>query len=81
MKVKCINNDSNYLKEFEYESIEKEGVFGRFGTSMDTVFNEITIGRDYIVMGVIIFQNYQAYLIDDGGLISACPCQLFEVFG
>lgn len=30
-------------------------------------------------MGLITFQTYQAYLIDDNGFISACPCQLFEV--
>ena len=30
-------------------------------------------------MGLIFFETYQAYLIDDKGFISACPCQLFEV--
>ena len=30
-------------------------------------------------MGIIVFETYQAYLIDDNGFISACPCQLFEV--
>jgi hypothetical protein len=30
-------------------------------------------------MGIIIFQTYQAYLIDDNGFISANPCQLFEI--
>jgi hypothetical protein len=30
-------------------------------------------------MGLIIFESYQAYLIDDNGLISTCPCQLFKI--
>jgi hypothetical protein len=30
-------------------------------------------------MGIIIFDTYQAYLVDDNGFISACPCQLFKV--
>ena len=30
-------------------------------------------------MGIIIYQTYQAYLIDDNGFILSCPCQLFEI--
>lgn len=79
MKVKCIDNRSSFLRQYEYEEIENKDVFGRFGTSEYSTFDEITVGDNYLVMAVIIFQTYQAYLIDDGGTISACPCQFFEV--
>jgi hypothetical protein len=51
---------------------------GRFGATGHTKYG-LQIGKEYLVMGVIIFETYQAYLIDDDGFISACPCQLFEV--
>lgn len=78
MKVKCINKDASFLRNYEYEKIENKDVFGRFGTSAYGTFDEITLGKHYRVMGIIVFQTYQAYLIDDEGMISACPCQLFE---
>ncbi len=96
MKVRCINNKGDFLRRFEYGSLEKN-VQGRFGATDHTEYNEIDIGTEYLVMGIIIFKTYQAYLIDDfrlidgseiidksrlingGGFIYACPCQLFEV--
>ncbi len=78
MKVKCIRNKGRDLREFEYKLLKKEE-FGRFGASEDTVYGELEIGKEYLVMGVIMFESYVSYLVDDGGTISACPCQLFEI--
>lgn len=78
MKVRCLFNTGKRLRFFEYDNLADENVFGRFGTSELTEF-EITIGKDYLVMGIIIFETYQGYLIDDNQFITVCPCQLFEV--
>lgn len=78
MKIRCINNTGTNLRSYEYEPITNKEVFGRFGVSEIAEYG-IEIGKEYLVMGLIIFQTYQAYLIDDNGFISACPCQLFEV--
>ena len=78
MKVRCIYNTGEGLMAYENKSLNKDEL-GRFGVSGNSEFNEITIGTEYLVMGLIIFESYQAYLIDDNGFISACPCQLFEV--
>jgi hypothetical protein len=54
-------------------------MMGRFGATGYSQYNELDIGKEYLVMGIIVFRTYQAYLIDDSGFISACPCQLFEI--
>jgi len=79
MIVKCLYNTGESLRNFEYSPITDKNVFGRFGVSGSSDFNEIKVGVEYLVMGIIVFETYQAYLIDDNGFISACPCQLFEV--
>lgn len=78
MRVKCLYKTGADLRPFESKPLMKEDQLGRFGVTGVSVYEELSIGKEYIVMGIIIFENYQAYLIDDG-LISACPCQLFEV--
>lgn len=78
MKVRCIKNSGADLRPFEYQPINDKKVFGRFGSCEISKY-EIEIGKEYLVMGLITFQSYQAYLIDDNGFISACPCQLFKV--
>ena len=78
MKVRCVNNTGMSLRSYEYEPITNKETFGRFGVSGMGEYG-IVIGKEYLVMGLIIFETYQAYLIDDNGFISACPCQLFEV--
>jgi len=78
MKVRCINNTGASLRPYEYESITNKEVFGRFGVSEMGEYG-IEIGKEYLVMGLIIFQTYQAYLIDENGFIATYPCQLFEV--
>ena len=77
MKVRCVSNRGMDLRPYEYEQIG-EDILGRFGASAYTRYG-IEIGREYLVMGIIIYQTYQAYLIDDDGCILSCPCQLFEV--
>jgi hypothetical protein len=78
MRICCINNSGVDLRPYEYKTINDSEIFGRFGASENTVY-EIEIGKEYFVMGIIIFKTYQAYLIDDNGSISVFPCQLFEV--
>jgi hypothetical protein len=78
MKVRCINNTGASLRFYEYKPITNKEVFGRFGASEITEYG-IEIGKEYLVMGLIIFQTCQAYLIDDNGLIATYPCQLFDI--
>lgn len=77
MKVKCIYNTGMDLRPYENKSMQVEQL-GRFGASGLSKYGEVSLGKEYLVMGIIVFETYQAYLIDDG-LISACPCQLFEI--
>lgn len=77
MRVKCLYNKGVDLRAFEEESL-KPYEFGKYGTTEYTNFEELEIGKKYIVMGIITFDSYIAFLIDDG-LISTYPCELFEV--
>jgi hypothetical protein len=77
MKVKCLYKTGLDLRPYENQSLVDEQ-FGRFGASGNSIYGEITVGKEYLVMGIVIFETYQGYLIDEG-LISVCPCQLFEV--
>jgi hypothetical protein len=70
MKIKCVQNTGEILMNYERRPL---------GTSEITEYGELEIGREYLVMGMILFNNYLSYLIDDNGLIAACPYQLFEV--
>ncbi len=80
MKVRCINNTGEALRPYEYKSLEKD-MLGRFGATGYTAYGDggLTIGDEYLVMGIIIFETYQGYLIDYGGFPSVIPCQLFEI--
>jgi len=78
MKVRCVYNTGESLRSYENKTLQKAEL-GRFGATGYSEYNELDIGKEYLVMGVIIFETYQAYLIDDSGFISACPCQLFEI--
>jgi hypothetical protein len=53
--------------------------FGRFGTTEYTEYGEIEIGKEYLVMGMILLESHLAYLVDSNAMVSACPCQLFEI--
>ena len=80
MKVICINNTGESLRIYEYKVLEK-GMMGRFGATGYTAYGDggLDIGQAYIVMGIVIFETSQGYLIDHGGLPYIYPCQLFEV--
>lgn len=78
MKIKCVNNTGEALRGYEYKSLRKD-ILGRFGATGYTEYNELVIGKEYLVMGVVVFETYSGYLIDDNGFISVCPCQLFEI--
>ena len=78
MKVKCIYNTGKALRIYETKSL-KQLEFGKFGSSEYTEYNGISVGKQYLVMGMIMFESSISYLIDDNGLIFVYPCQLFEV--
>lgn len=52
------------MRPYEYESIVREEVVGRFDSSAMVEY-EVKIGKESLVMGIVIFQSYQAYLITD----------------
>lgn len=70
MVVKCIHNTGDIL--LNYERIP-------FGTNEHTQYGQLEKGKQYLVTGMILGEGILNYLIDDGGIISACPYQLFEV--
>lgn len=78
MKIKCLANKGDYLRQYEYIPLDKD-MMGRFGSTSYSEYNEITIEKEYNVMGIITFQTCQAYLVDDECFISVCPCQFFDV--
>jgi hypothetical protein len=78
MIVKCIANNGQFLREFEYSEIQDQYQLGRFGATGLSNFG-VEVGFKYYVMGIIIFKDYQAFLLDHCGHILTCPCQLFEI--
>lgn len=77
MIIKCIGNKRRDLIDYEFTSLD-EGVFGRFGIS-DKGEYPIIEGTDYQVMGMIQFDRYLSYLIDESGFILTVPCYLFII--
>ncbi len=77
MRVKCIENKHNILEKYEYQPL-MDGHFGRFDVSNQYEY-PIIVGEDYIILGMIMFEKYLAYLTDNNGLIITVPCYLFEV--
>jgi hypothetical protein len=77
MKIKCLYNTGKALRIYEERPLESHEL-GRFGATKYTEYNDIEIGKEYLVMGMILFDSYLSYLIDNR-TISAVPCQLFEV--
>ncbi len=78
MIIKCLYSTGKSLRQYEYQPLE-ENILGRFGATGYTEYGGLEIGKEYLVMGIIIFETYQSYLIDDNGMISAFPCHLFEI--
>jgi len=77
MKVRCIHNTGEALRVYENKPLSKNEL-GKFGTTGNTVFG-LPIGKEYIVMGMILGEGILGYLIDDGGYVSVYPYPLFEV--
>jgi hypothetical protein len=75
MKIKCVSNLALILNEYEYQNI-LPNQFGRFDVSHKHEY-PIEIGKEYLVMGIVIFKEYVSYLIDDSFVFTA-PCYLFE---
>jgi hypothetical protein len=78
MIVKCIGNTGQFLRLFEYSNITNPAILGRFGAIGLSQFG-VQIGVTYRVMGIFIAQEYQGYLVDDGGYVQSAPCLLFEI--
>lgn len=69
MKVKCLHNSGkDLLCHLDIPRL----------TSEHTHYGELEIGKEYLVMGLILFNDHLGYLIDDE-VISVCPYQLFEI--
>jgi hypothetical protein len=77
MKIKCINNTGEALRPYENKDLKKKEL-GRFGATGYTEYG-LVIGKEYLVMGMILGEGVLDYLIDEGGDISAYPYPLFEV--
>lgn len=77
MKIRCIYNTGEALRVYENKPLNKDEL-GRFGATGYTEFG-LTIGKEYIVMGMILGEGTLDYLIDDGGYVSLYPYPLFEV--
>lgn len=78
MKVRCIYNTGEALRDYEYQRLKKTSL-GRFGATGHSEYGALDIGTEYLVMGIVVFKTYQGYLIDSGRLPSVFPCQLFEL--
>lgn len=77
MKVRCIYNTGKVLREYDNKPLNKDEL-GQFGTTEYTEFGLI-IGKEYLVMGMMLGEGTLDYLIDDSGYVSAYPYPLFEV--
>jgi len=78
MIVKCKQNTGKYLRIYEDRKL-KRNQYGRFGSSENTTYSELDIGKQYIVMGIICFEQYIAYLIDSFNIVNPYPCYLFDI--
>lgn len=77
MKIRCIYNTGEDLRAFENKSLSKDEL-GRFGATGHTQYG-LVIGKEYLVMGMILGEGTLDYLIDDGRAIVAYPYPLFDV--
>jgi len=72
MKVICKYICSNDLKEYEYKGLDTNQ-FGRFGITQNNSY-PLKVGKEYLVMGIIIFEKYTSFLVDDGVVLTASLC-------
>ena len=70
MKVTCIFNTGKALMNYPRKPL---------GLSENTKYGLLEIGKEYLVMGIIMCEGMLNYLIDDNGIISTCSYQLFYV--
>jgi hypothetical protein len=77
MKVRCLHNVGEALRPYENKFL-KSDQFGRFGASAHTEYG-IEIGKEYLVMGMILGEGVLCYIVDCAGVISVYPYPLFEV--
>jgi len=74
MKIKCIYNTGKDLMRFQDKTLSDSKVIlkdskGRsFWCTGETLFGGLEIGREYLVMGIIIRDGLTYYLIDDGNV-------------
>jgi hypothetical protein len=76
MKAICRYNSASSLKEYERDTLSANQL-GRFGATANSSY-PLKIGKEYLIMGIIVFEKYTAFLVDDGVVLTA-PCYLFEV--
>lgn len=65
------------MRIYENKSLSKDEL-GRFGATALTKYGGLTIGKEYLVMGMLLGEGCLDYLIDHGGYVSAYPYPLFE---
>ncbi len=70
MKIKCLYNTGKALLEHLQKAL---------GVTEYTEYGLLKVGKEYIVMGMLLGEGVLDYLIDDGGIISTYPYQLFEI--
>ena len=70
MIVKCINNTGRILID---NKIKPHGIFP------ESIFGELDVGKEYLVMGMVLKDGILYYLVNGGRVISIIPNQLFEV--
>jgi hypothetical protein len=78
MKIRCIYNTGEALRPYEYEPIQQKELLGRFGATGLTEFG-LTLGEEFLVVGMILGKGTLSYLINDGRIIGCYPYALFEV--
>ena len=78
MVVKCVENTGKYLRQFEDQILE-DNQFGKFGVSSQSVMG-LDINKNYIVMGISLYNNILNYLVDSGNNDpNFYPSLLFEI--
>ena len=80
MKIKCISKTGQSIIQYTRKITPiKKGEYTEFGCSLDTEYDELFIGKEYLVMGLILRGGYLHYLIDEDGRIAFYPYPLFEI--
>lgn len=77
MKVCCVNNTGKSIRPYENKPLAKNQL-GRFGATEYTEFG-LEIGKEFLVMGMLLGEGSLDYLIDDRGYISAYPYPLLRL--